>query len=156
MKPDSLLSHLGYQGPNILLLLILLMLYYQHYTQPYFYLAVVGWQLASHFLNVVIKNTLKAPRPDDSPNKTLVQPTFKNYLIVHRQYGMPSGHAQAVCSELIFIALFFRKPWLTTLAFLQTALTLWQRYAYKRHSIKQLAVGSILGLTVGALFYYLL
>ena len=156
MKPDSLLSHWGYQGPNILLLLILLMLAYQHYTQPYLYLAVVGWQIASHLLNVVIKNTLKAPRPDDSPNKTLVQPTFKNYLIVHRQYGMPSGHAQAVCSELIFIALFFQKPWLTTLAFFQTALTLWQRYAYKRHTVKQLAVGGILGLTLGYFFYRLL
>jgi membrane-associated phospholipid phosphatase len=69
---------------------------------------------------------------------------------------MPSGHAQAVVSELTFIALYFQKPWLTGVAALQTALTLWQRYATRRHSLTQLAVGSALGLLVGLGFYVFL
>jgi membrane-associated phospholipid phosphatase len=158
MKPNSILSHLGYQGPNILLLSIILMLSYQHYTQPYIFGAVFAWQIVSHLLNVVIKNTLKAPRPDSAndPNFAIVQPTLSNYLTIHRKYGMPSGHAQAVCSEFVFIALFFQKPWLTAAAGLQTLLTLWQRYAYKRHTLKQLTVGGALGLVLGYGFYRIL
>ena len=68
---------------------------------------------------------------------------------------MPSGHAQAVVSEFIFIALYFKKPLLTLVSFAQVALTLYQRYATRRHSIKQLAAGSTIGVMVGVGFYYL-
>ena len=155
------LSILGYQGPNILLFLIFAMLYFQHYTNPNFYLAILIWQIASHLLNVVIKNTLRLPRPDinnslsHSPDSIEV-PTFSNYLTIHRKYGMPSGHAQAVWSELVFIALFFKNTRLTALAAGQTLLTMWQRYITRRHSIKQLAVGSFIGIAIGYLFYTLL
>ena len=48
------LSTIGYQGPNILLAIIIVNLAWQHNTNPTIYLAVVGWQIASHLLNVVI------------------------------------------------------------------------------------------------------
>ena len=153
------LSTIGYQGPNILLAIIIVNLAWQHNTNPTIYLAVVGWQIASHLLNVVIKNTLKAPRPDSQPAefaKLKETITLKNYLIIHRNFGMPSGHAQATVSELTFISLYFKNPWLTTLALLQTGLTLWQRYTTRRHSVKQLAAGSLIGVGVGVLFYVII
>lgn len=155
------LSVLGYQGPNTLLVLILLAYYFSPNPHPtlFFYPAVLAWQVASHLLNVVIKNTLKLPRPDSKPEEfyemrnTL---TWKNYLTLHRNFGMPSGHAQATVSELTFISLYFKNPWLTTIAVLQTGLTLWQRYTARRHSVKQLAAGSLIGVVVGIGFFYVI
>ena len=157
---NKYLSFIGYQGPNTLFLFIILALaYLKDIASPTLYIAVLLWQFASHLLNVVIKNILKFPRPasyDDKDEFDKIKNTkitWKNYLTIHRNFGMPSGHAQAVISELTFIALYFQNPVLTTVAALQTALTLYQRYVKRRHSIKQLAAGSVLGFVVGAGFY---
>ena len=153
---NKYLSILGYQGPNILLVLILYLLaFHQHITAPAAYIAVLAWQLASHLINVIIKNILQAPRPDSEkdPNFTNLKPTLANFLTIHREYGMPSGHAQATVSELVFIALYFRQPFFTAFAFLQTGLTLYQRYATRRHSLEQLLTGSSVGVLIGLVFY---
>lgn len=154
-KMNKYLSKLGYLGPNILLALILFTFASQHLTSPYPYMTVLAWQILSHLLNVTIKNWIRAPRPDShkDPNFFLLKPTFANFLTIHRQYGMPSGHAQATVSELVFIALYFQQPLLTTFACFQTALTLYQRYQTRRHSGKQLIAGSALGIAVGLIFY---
>ena len=152
---NKYLSILGYQGPNILLVLILLTFASQHLTTPFPYIIVLAWQILSHLLNVAIKNSLRAPRPDSykDPQFAELKPTLTNFLTIHRHFGMPSGHAQATVSELTFIALYFKQPLLTAFAFLQTALTLWQRYETRRHSAVQLAAGSIIGGGVGFAFY---
>ena len=152
---NKYLSTLGYQGPNILLALILFTFASQDLTMPFPYMAVLAWQILSHLLNLTIKNILRAPRPDSykDPHFADLKPTLDNFLTVHRQFGMPSGHAQATVSELTFIALYFKQPLLTAFAFLQTGLTLWQRYETRRHSVKQLAAGSIIGGGVGFAFY---
>ena len=165
------LSAIGYLGPHTLLAVILLGLAIplvrpdtnnaainDTATRAPFYLfvAVIGWQIISHLINVVIKNTLKYPRPDSKPeefNKLAETINWKNYLIIHRNFGMPSGHAQSTVSQLTFIWLYFQNPWLSGLAVVQTAITLWQRYSLKRHSVKQLVAGSLMGLTVGFVFY---
>jgi membrane-associated phospholipid phosphatase len=152
---NKYLSDLGYQGPNILLILILFIFAKQHIANPYIYAVVITWQFSSHLLNVFIKNTIKAPRPDSAqdPQFANLKPNLSNYLTIHKHYGMPSGHAQAMFSLLIFIALYFQKPWLTGVALLQTLLTLWQRYETHRHSLKQLLAGSLLGSLVGFIFF---
>ena len=150
------LSLIGYQGPNILLLLILIMLTSTSQAKNmYLYIYVIAWQITSHFINIVIKNTLKHPRPDSDLNDNFknLTPTIDNYFSIHKNFGMPSGHAQAVMSELTFIALYFKKPVLTTFVAIQTGLTLWQRYTTQRHSIEQLVVGSAIGIVVGLSFY---
>ena len=150
------LSRIGYQGPNTLLLLILIMLATTSQAKNiYLYIYVIAWQITSHFFNIVIKNTLKHPRPDSDLNDNFknLTPTIDNYFSIHKNFGMPSGHAQAVMSELTFIALYFQKPVLTTFVAMQTGLTLWQRYTTERHSIKQLVVGSAIGIVFGLSFY---
>jgi membrane-associated phospholipid phosphatase len=122
-------------------------------------------------INTIIKNTLRLPRPDsfydkdhghsnehepgNDFNKIKNSVTWKNYLTIHRHFGMPSGHAQAVVSEFTFIALYFQKPLLTLAAFAQVLLTIYQRYATRRHSIKQLIAGSAIGIFIGLIFYKL-
>ena len=159
---NKYLSFIGYQGPNTLFLFIILALtYLNDVTSTTLYIAVLLWQFASHLINVIVKNILKLPRPDTYDNdkkgdeftKLQNSITWKNYLIIHRNFGMPSGHAQAVMSELTFLVLYFQNPLLTSAALAQVALTLYQRYNKRRHSIKQLATGSLLGIIVGASFY---
>ena len=157
------ISSIGYHGPNILLVLIIFFITFPRMIIsvaipitiiPLVYVYIVLWQMISHLLNIIIKNTLKAPRPDSKHEEfKSINPCLRNYLTIHRHYGMPSGHAQSVCSQLVFIALFFNNPILTILAACQTIITLWQRYYDKRHSIKQLLVGSIIGIGMGYIFY---
>ena len=159
---NKYLSFIGYQGPNTLFLFIILALVYlKDIASPTLYIAVLLWQFASHLINVIIKNYLKFPRPDtynndvngDEFTKLKNSINWKNYMIIHRNFGMPSGHAQAVMSELTFLALYFQNPLLTSAALAQYALTLYQRYTKRRHSIKQLAAGSAIGILVGVVFY---
>ena len=153
---NYLLNQIGYFGPMTLLLLILFM--FSTTTQPYniyLYIYVIAWQVLNHFSNIVIKNTLKHPRPDSGENKDfkLLTPTMYNYFSIHMKFGMPSGHAQQVFSQLTFIILYFRNTILTTVSIIQSCITLWQRYSARRHSIKQLAVGSLIGIISGVIFY---
>ena len=153
---NSYLSKIGYQGPNILTGVILVSLITTtQYANVYLYIYVIVWQIISHLLNITIKNTLKHPRPDSDKNENFknLKPCIDNYLTIHRNFGMPSGHAQAVISQLVFIALYFQQPSLTTVSIIQAGLTLWQRYATHRHSIKQLIAGSMIGVIVGVSFY---
>lgn len=159
---NKYLSFIGYQGPNTLFAFIILaLLYFDSNTSTTLYIAVFLWQISSHLINITIKNILKHPRPDtydddrksDEFTKLQNSITWKNYLIIHRNFGMPSGHAQAVMSELTFLALYFQNPLLISGAIMQVALTLYQRYNKRRHTIKQLATGSALGIIVGAVFY---
>lgn len=160
------LSIIGYHGCNTLLLVILIAIYYyKNITKPLIYLSIILWQITSHIINITIKNILRLPRPDSFDknehdhehdfNKIKNSVNWKNYLIVHRNFGMPSGHAQAVVSEFTFIALYFQNILLSSVAFAQVILTIYQRYAARRHTIQQLIVGSTIGIVVGVGFYKL-
>ena len=153
----KILSFLGYQGPNILLIFILFVLYLQGYTtKTKFFVLIIGWQMASHFINIVLKNTLQLPRPDSIlPELEKIKPTALNYLFVHDNYGMPSGHAQAVVSMFCFILLFFQQSLLSIVAFFQVVITLWERHTSNRHSFIQLLAGGGIGLLLGGSFYLL-
>ena len=150
------LSTIGYQGPNILLVLILIMLIIKEKRVSIYLIGIVIiWQMCSHLLNVCIKNTLRYPRPDSYKNDDFdnLVPTLFNFLTIHRNFGMPSGHAQSVLSELTFLSLYFKNPFIIGIASIQTIITLWQRYETKRHSPIQLFVGGVLGIGVGIIFY---
>jgi len=152
------LSQFGYHGPRNLLLLILILISLSPVHSIYLYIYIIAWQLVNIIINVVIKNTFKSPRPDSYKNKNFknLKPTIYNYFGIHRNYGMPSGHAQAVISSLTFILLYFKRPIINTIAIFQSGITLWQRYATNRHYIKQLVVGGLIGIATGMGFYKML
>ena len=153
---NYILHQIGYFGPMTLLILILIMFSTTvHPYNIYLYIYVIVWQLFNHFSNIIIKNTLKHPRPDSTLNKDfkLLTPTIYNYFSIHRNFGMPSGHAQRVLSEMTFITLYFKNPVITIFSILQSCITIWQRYSARRHNIKQLMVGSLIGIISGVIFY---
>ena len=153
---NYILDRIGYLGPIILLLIILITISTTNQAYNiYLYIYVIIWQVLNHCSNIIIKNTLKHPRPDSGEDKDfkMLTPTIYNYFSIHRNFGMPSGHAQQVLSELTFIILYFKNPIIAIISILQSCITIWQRYSARRHSIKQLAVGSLIGVLSGVIFY---
>jgi len=110
-------------------------------------LLVVAWNIMNIWINGLLKELIKQPRPKKSIKINKQDEKFS------RGYGMPSGHAQSAAANFVFIALLFRNEFLTTVAALQTLLTLYQRYSFRMHSPPQLLVGSILGSASGYALY---
>jgi membrane-associated phospholipid phosphatase len=137
-------DHIGYYGPIILLIVtIMLMIARTKVLTLYIIFFIIN-----AYLNKAIKLLIREPRP------------FGNILFNHsentegsEQYGMPSGHAQSVAFTTMFLYL-FTKPtdaYLTMGAVFIGAITLYQRYKYKRHSISQLLAGTTVGALVATL-----
>ena len=144
---NKLLSQLGYFGPLTLFILTNALMVKNGITAPMSYFAVLSWQILNLELNHLLKIMIRKPRPDGGTNVNFLD------RLDSKNYGMPSGHAQQVFSEFTFIALAFRDKSATMFAAAQSLLTLAQRYSYKKHSVKQLVVGSIIGAAVGWGFY---
>ena len=152
----SILSNIGYYGPLNLLVLIFFM-YYKTHKPSIVYILTILWQLFSLLLNIILKFTFKQKRPtqltNDTPTTTynIIRKTIYN-TIYNDKYGMPSGHAQSTLSQLTFIIFYFKNKYITTLALIQTFITLWQRYYTNQHTINQIIIGSLIGIVVGLLF----
>jgi len=143
MTAPPIIDAIGYYGPVILFALTF---NYLIKRPPYLMVFTLG-SIANTCLNRALKSAWREPRPRG-------QIAFIDHdrLIGTEQYGLPSGHAQASFFALAF--LFFSngpQAVLYTMSLL-CALTLYQRWKYRRHSIKQLAIGSL----IGSLFAYAL
>ena len=62
---------------------------------------------------------------------------------------MPSGHAQTVFYPLIYLYLVKQNMYLLFIESFVAILTVYQRWNYRRHTPKQLLIGSIIGSFVG-------
>jgi membrane-associated phospholipid phosphatase len=144
---NKILSQLGYFGPLTLFILTNALMVNKGITDPISYFAVLIWQILNLELNHLLKILIRKPRPDGGTNINFLD------RLDSKNYGMPSGHAQQVFSEFTFIALAFRNKSATMFAAAQSLLTLIQRYSHKKHNIRQLVVGSIIGVAAGWGFY---
>ena len=147
---------IGNTGPiNLLILIIGIISTTAQAYNMYLYICIILWQLVNQLINIIIKNTLKYPRPNNYKTQGFksLTPTIYNYFVIHRSFGMPSGHSQTVMSELTFIIFYFKNPFITIISIIQSYITLWQRYSSNEHSINQLAVGGVIGIIIGIAFY---
>jgi membrane-associated phospholipid phosphatase len=135
---------IGYYGPIILLIAtIMLMISRTKVLTLYIVFFIINI-----FLNKALKLLIREPRPAGD-----ILFSNKENTEGSEQYGMPSGHAQSVAFTAMFLYL-FTKPSQTYLimgACFIGAITLYQRYKYKRHSISQLLVGTTVGALVATL-----
>ena len=130
---------IGFFGPLILLPITILKLLHRF---PYLIGYLVGF-FVNTTINRYIKSTVKEPRPDGGRSVF----TWEHYTGAEK-YGMPSLHAQSVIYSTAF--LYFTtgsQSWLVLNLFI-AALTLYQRWYYKRHTIQQLIIGSGLGVII--------
>ena len=149
------LDYVGYFGP-IILIVATIAFYMWHYNEQRHRVRAIlvkfgGLLIFSSLLNAVLKEIIAAPRPSGEI-ALFGMPRNRDF------YGMPSGHAQMSA----FITSFFIKNgnelahvnpvWFAvmTVGFVSISiLTIIQRYAFRAHTLAQLAVGLVVGGGVG-------
>ena len=102
------------------------------------------------YMNEFLKQLFREPRP---PNQ--IEFIDHDKLTGAHYYGLPSGHAQASAFALMFLFLVNGPPAILYSMTGIFVITLFQRWKYNRHSIKQLAVGSMIGAFVAWSIHYL-
>lgn len=134
MTEMNIFDLLGFLAPFILFGLTTWLLR----TQTYYLGSYVLLAILNSGLNQVLKLWIKEERP---------------MRHITEGYGMPSAHAQSSFFSIAFLYLVNRSPkWLIIGCFIG-ALTLYQRWKYRMHSIEQLAVGSAVGIGFAMLGY---
>ena len=135
-------DYIGYYGPIILLLFAIMILISRTKTLILYILFFA----VNVYLNGILKSLFREPRPAGNMIFNDMENTDGG-----EQYGMPSGHAQSVAYTATFLYLFTKSPHMFMGACFIGAITIYQRYKYKRHSISQLLVGIIIGALVAVL-----
>lgn len=140
------IDYIGYNGPVILFASTF---YFLLQRIPYVIAFTIG-SIINTFSNEFLKNIFREPRP---PNQ--IPFIDHDQLIGPHYYGFPSGHAQSCAFSIAFLV-FTKGP--ETAIYFMTAIfitTLYQRWKYRRHSIKQLAAGTIIGVLFAWIIHYL-
>lgn len=140
------LDIIGYYGPVIL---FGMSFYSLIERTPYLAAFTIG-SILNTFLNTFLKTLFREPRP-----KGQIKFIDNESLTGTQQYGFPSGHAQSCFFSLAF--LFFANGPISIIYFMSiiTFLTLYQRWKYRRHSVRQLVFGSLIGGTTAWVLVYL-
>ena len=129
-------DHIGYQGPVITSIITFLSLL----EKPIYLFTFIIGSFLNYSLNNELKMIIKEPRPKNPI------PFIDDHLIKGPQiYGMPSGHAEIVSFAVMFLILTKRPFYLILFSLFIFSLTLIQRWKYRRHTIEQLIIGSIIG-----------
>ena len=168
----DIIYYVGFNGPIINFVIVLL---YLIYCQKYIlFLVFCGGFLINYIINGILKEIIREPRPIDNPYKlnalnALNAPNALNALnysfitsnfasIMNNEmydgsqnYGMPSGHAQLCFYSIAFLFAIIPKRhyWVLIVLIIIGILTLIQRWKFRRHTIKQLFAGSLVGTLMG-------
>ena len=148
MNPiENAIWTIGYNGPIIAFFLAIWKLWY---LRPDFYWFIIGFA-GNEMVNEFLKMWIKEPRPKD-----LVKFIDHNNLKGAHEYGMPSGHAQEISFIIVFVYAVFRHIEWLYMTIPLWILTCFQRWTMRRHTVKQLVTGSIVGGTLGAFTYWIM
>uniref|UniRef100_A0A6C0HTV9 Phosphatidic acid phosphatase type 2/haloperoxidase domain-containing protein n=1 Tax=viral metagenome TaxID=1070528 RepID=A0A6C0HTV9_9ZZZZ len=133
----SILDFLGFNGPIILVAMNVIALWGRWYYILFFFLGA----FLDDALNHLLKQIFQEPRPEKC------KPTeFDPCTGSKPDYGMPSGHAESAVFCWTFLWCMFPKlSWFTAVGALLVVCTEIHRYVYRRHTLEQLLVGSLIG-----------
>jgi membrane-associated phospholipid phosphatase len=142
MNPFVIIDYIGHYGPPILFVLTSYSLFHRN---VYMFVFLFG-SLINCWINMFLKHIFREPRPQNP-----IVFVDSNDLIGNNYYGLPSGHAQSIFFSLTF---YYKvtKPFsnydhifILYIMSCITVLTLYQRWKYRRHTIKQLIIGAVVG-----------
>jgi len=142
----EIIDNIGFQGPTITFIITACFLF----NQKAFFISYLVFYSANVYLNKILKNIFRQPRP---AGWKAINETDNDGGRV--SYGMPSGHAQWVTFSTTFLYLVKKDNTLLLLELFLSALTIYQRWKYRRHSLEQLAAGSFVGASAAYLCYEL-
>ena len=116
-------------------------------TQTPYLAGYVIFVALNSLLNQVLKLWIKEERP--TKNGVALRHVIEGY-------GMPSAHAQSSFFSIMFLYLVNRSiKWLIFGLFIG-ALTLYQRWKYKMHSVEQLGIGMVIGIGFSIMSYQII
>jgi membrane-associated phospholipid phosphatase len=121
---------IGFYGPWILALIAIINLR----NMQYYLVGYLVFSFLNKATNSMLKKVFKQPRPSHIPG-----------------YGMPSAHAQSMFFSTAFLYCTKGSAELLIMELALCALTLYQRWKVKAHTPEQLAVGALIGITLGYL-----
>lgn len=141
-----LLDSIGHYGPIIVFAITVYnILYMKYYLWIFLLLTLINYKI-----NEILKLYILEPRPKNQKNFI-----DNDALIGAHFYGMPSGHAQGISFSIIYLYLVKKSLPLLYLTLFIGFLTLYQRWKYNRHTVEQLGIGSMVGLSLGYIAYHL-
>jgi len=130
------IDFIGYQGP----ILISLITFFSLLGKPTYLIMYIVGSILNHSLNSELKLIIKEPRP-----KHPISYIDDDFIKGAHIYGMPSGHAQISSFAVTYSILTKRPMYIILPSLFIYMLTLIQRWKYRRHTIEQLVVGTIVG-----------
>jgi membrane-associated phospholipid phosphatase len=139
----NILDNIGHQGPVITFFITFLNLL----NQKKYLLSFLICIFINHYLNTILKLIIREPRPGKKRDMSnlLIDLVGKPEKLDGNNYGMPSYHAQSVFFSTSFLYLVQKNPIMLLLESVICCLTLYQRYKYKRHDMRQLVMGALVG-----------
>jgi membrane-associated phospholipid phosphatase len=141
----NIIDKIGNRNPEILLLInSIVLLDQKKYLGIYLLFFIINYYLIGF-----IKNLIKEPRPIGFSDSK-----YYDGGDYSKSYGMPSGHSGLVFYSTMFLWLVKKSTPLLIFELFMCAITIYQRYTYKKHTIEQLFAGALLGSTVAFIAYH--
>jgi membrane-associated phospholipid phosphatase len=110
--------------------------------------------IINYFLNYILKGIIKQPRPSGDVELINIA-THNGKRFGNEIYGMPSGHSQLAFYSVVFIHMSLKNIKITSLYLLFAVATMYQRVAYRNHTVLQVVIGSLVGSIVGYVCFVL-
>ena len=137
MNNPTLLDYIGQMSVNYFLLINLLLS--SVYKNNLFFFILIS-DILSELLNILLKGIIQEPRPKN-------QIKFNDHKASY--YGMPSGHAQNATFQSLILCYQLNNIYSYIFSLLVCILTFYQRYKYRRHTLKQIFFGGLTGFLFG-------
>ena len=146
----NLFNEIGIYGPIILNFLSIYLLWDKHNLLFYYIIGI----FFNAILNLILKGIFQQPRPSEDYDKfNLALKNGKRFIfkngVPFDVFGMPSGHAQSALYSTVFIYLALKKTNILYLYLLFSLLIIIQRVVYNHHTIFQVIVGILVGISFG-------
>jgi membrane-associated phospholipid phosphatase len=138
----NVFDYIGFYGPDAVLVMVGILLL----GHIKFLAAYVLFYFVNRFVNRILKDTIKQPRPTGS--RPIIGESYGKH-----SYGMPSYHAQKISFAIVFLYLVQANMYWVIAGLAVAALTIYQRWKYRAHSLPQLATGVALGAIVANFGY---
>jgi len=148
----NILDYIGYHGPTITIIINLVNLL----DQKKYLASFTAFYLVEYYVVGMMKKLLKDPRPTgyldkqyddggDYGSSILTSKHIGHCTAGPECFGMPSGHSSAVWYATVFLWLVKKSPYLLILDLALCFNTMYQRWAFRKHTVAQLFVGALVG-----------
>jgi membrane-associated phospholipid phosphatase len=145
---EKIIDRIGFYGPTINFIIGFISLLKQaKYLSGY--LVFTG---INSIVNGLLKPIFQEARP---PGGIQLYHGEEEYYKNEQKYGMPSGHTQSVFFALTYLYLVKHSVYSFLLELCVAMITCYQRWKYRRHTISQIIVGSLIGILFGGLSFSL-